>query len=101
MDINLCVLPGDGIGPEIVEQALKVLNKVADKFDHKITVTEALMGGAAIDAHNNPLPQETIDKAKAADAVLLGAIGGPKWDNIEKSIRPERGLLGIRKALLI
>lgn len=99
MDINLCVLPGDGIGPEIVEQALKVLAKVADKFNHNVTTTEALMGGAAIDAHNNPLPQETIDKCKASDAVLLGAIGGPKWDNIEKSIRPERGLLGIRKAL--
>ena len=99
MDIKLCVMPGDGIGPEIVEQALKVLNKVADKFGHNISIETALIGGAAIDAHGTPLPQETIDKCKAADSVLLGAIGGPKWDNIEKSIRPERGLLGIRKAL--
>lgn len=99
MDIKLCVMPGDGIGPEIVEQALKVLHKVADKFGHNISTENALIGGAAIDAENTPLPQDTIDKCKAADAVLLGAVGGPKWDNIEKSIRPERGLLGIRKEL--
>jgi 3-isopropylmalate dehydrogenase len=99
LDIKLCVMPGDGIGPEIIEQALLVLNKVAEKFGHTITTEEALIGGAAIDAENTPLPQETIDKCKSADAVLLGAVGGPQWDNIEKSIRPERGLLGIRKEL--
>ena len=99
MDLNICVLPGDGIGPEIIEQAVVVLEKVCAKFGHKLTLDEAQIGGVAIDAHNTPLPQETIDKCLASDAVLMGAIGGPKWDKIDKSIRPERGLLGIRKAL--
>jgi len=99
VDIKLCVMPGDGIGPEIVEQALAVLDKVANKFGHQISTENALIGGVAIDAENTPLPQATIDKCKAADAVLLGAVGGPKWDTIDKAIRPERGLLAIRKEL--
>lgn len=99
MRFTICVLPGDGIGPEIVAQGLAVLHKIGEKFGHEFATTEALIGGAAIDAVNNPLPKETVDACKAADAVLLGAVGGPKWDNIEKSIRPERGLLGIRKEL--
>ncbi|HCT85724.1 MAG TPA: 3-isopropylmalate dehydrogenase [Candidatus Margulisbacteria bacterium] len=99
MNIKLCVLPGDGIGPEIIKQALKVLKKIEIQYKHTFTTTNALIGGAAIDAFNTPLPQETIEKCKQSDAVLLGAVGGPKWDSIEKSIRPERGLLGIRKEL--
>lgn len=99
MDIKLCVMAGDGIGPEIVKEALNVLDKVAVKFKHNISIEEALMGGIAIDATGEPLPQETIDKCKAADAVLLGAVGGSKWDNLPRSKRPETGLLGIRKAL--
>ena len=99
MEFNICTLPGDGIGPEIVEQAVLVLDKVAEKFGHTFNYNEAQIGGAAIDAEGTPLPQATIDACKASDAVLMGAIGGPKWDNIEKSIRPERGLLGIRKEL--
>jgi 3-isopropylmalate dehydrogenase len=92
-------MPGDGIGPEIIAQARKVLDAVGAKFGHEFTITEALIGGAAIDATGGPLPEETVKACQAADAVLLGAVGGPKWDTIEKSIRPERGLLGIRKAL--
>ncbi|MDD7983583.1 3-isopropylmalate dehydrogenase [Lentisphaera marina] len=99
MDLKICVLPGDGIGPEIIEQAVVVLEKVCEKFGHNLTLDEAIIGGASIDAHNTPLTQDTIDKCLASDAVLMGAIGGPKWDKIDKSIRPERGLLGIRKAL--
>lgn len=96
---RICVMPGDGIGPEVAAQAVKVLEAVAAKSGFGVELSEALIGGAAIDAVGNPLPAETVSKCQAADAVLLGAVGGPKWDNIEKSIRPERGLLGIRKAL--
>ena len=99
MNIKICVMPGDGIGPEIIAQARKVLDAVGTKFGHEFTITEALIGGAAIDATGGPLPEDTVKACQAADAVLLGAVGGPKWDIIEKSIRPERGLLGIRKAL--
>ena len=99
MQKNIVILPGDGIGPEIMAQGEKVLEKIGKKFGHEFKVSYHLIGGAAIDAQNNPLPKATVDACKAADAVLLGAVGGPKWDNIEKSIRPERGLLGIRKEL--
>src|SRR6056297_3030123 len=99
MNIKICVMPGDGIGPEIIAQARKVLDAVGKKFGHEFEISEALIGGAAIDATGGPLPEETVTACQAADAVLLGAVGGPKWDTIEKSIRPERGLLGIRKAL--
>ncbi len=99
MRISLCLLPGDGIGPEIVPQAVKVLERIAQKYDHEFFFAEALIGGAAIDAVGTPLPVDTVEKCKEADAVLLGAVGGPKWDGIEKDIRPERGLLGIRKEL--
>jgi len=96
---HIVILPGDGIGPEIMAQAERVLAKVGAKFGHEFTTSRELIGGSAIDAQNTPLPQRTIDACKQADAVLLGAVGGPKWDAIEKSIRPERGLLGIRKEL--
>lgn len=96
---KIVLLKGDGIGPEIVTQAVKVLNRAAEKFGFGITYDEALLGGSAIDATGEPLPQETIDKCKAADSTLLGAVGGPKWDNMPGNLRPEAGLLGIRGAL--
>ena len=99
MTKNVLVLPGDGIGPEIVEQAVKVLELVNTQDSLGLTIDEALLGGAAIDAHGNPLPEETMAKAKAADAILLGAVGGPKWESLDMAIRPEKGLLGIRSEL--
>ena len=99
MKYKIAVVPGDGIGPEVVNEAIKVLNKIGDKFGHEFTYTELLAGGAAIDACGKCLPQETIDAAKASDAVLLGAVGGPKWDNLPGDERPERALLGLRKEL--
>ena len=99
MRINMCLLPGDGIGPEIVTEAVKVLEKIAAKFDHEFYFAEALLGGAAIDATGEPLPKDTLIKCKEADAVLLGAVGGPKWDHLGAAQRPEKGLLGLRKEL--
>lgn len=99
MEYQLAVIPGDGIGPDIIEQALLVLNKVGDKFGHTFQCKTVLAGGAAIDATGGCLPQETIDICKASDAVLLGAVGGPKWDTLPGDQRPERALLGIRKEL--
>ena len=97
--MKICLLPGDGIGVEIVDAAVEVLDAAAKKFGFDIEYDKQLIGGCAIDATGVPLPEATIASAKAADAVLLGAVGGPKWDNVEPSIRPEKGLLGIRKAL--
>jgi len=97
--MKICVMPGDGIGREIVAQALRVLDKVTEKFGTAFEIEEALIGGCAIDATGSPLPEATVKLCQAADAVLLGAVGGPKWDSIDPAIRPERGLLGIRKAL--
>ena len=96
---KITLLKGDGIGPEIVNQAVKVLDKAASKFDFTVTYDEALLGGCAIDATGVPLPEETIAKCKASDSVMLGAVGGPKWDNQPGNNRPEAGLLGIRGAL--
>lgn len=96
---NIGVIKGDGIGPEIVDEAIKVLNAVAKKENIEFIYKEYLMGGAAIDATGVPLPEETINGAINSDAVLFGAIGGPKWDNLPREKRPETGLLGIRKAL--
>ena len=98
MNKHICVLPGDGIGPEVTTQALRVLDAVGRKFGHTFTRQEALIGGAAIDAIGVPLPEETLKACREADAVLLGAVGGPKWDNLPDN-RPETGLLGIRKEL--
>lgn len=99
MTKNIAVIKGDGIGPEIVNEAMKVLDKVAEKYGHTFNYTQVLMGGIAIDEKGEPLPQETIDKCLASDSVLLGAVGGPKWDKGEGKMRPEAGLLGIRGAL--
>ena len=99
MEYKLAVIPGDGIGPDVVEQTLLVLDKVGEKFGHTFHYQKVLAGGCAIDATGACLPQETIDVCKAADAVLLGAVGGWKWDNLPGDQRPERALLGLRKAL--
>ncbi|HOV41032.1 MAG TPA: 3-isopropylmalate dehydrogenase [Oscillospiraceae bacterium] len=96
---NIAVIKGDGIGPEIVTQAQLVLDKVGEKFGHKFNYTDVLMGGCAIDATGVPLPQETVDVCLKSDSVLLGAVGGPKWDTLPGKLRPEAGLLGIRGAL--
>lgn len=98
-DFKIAVIPGDGIGVDITREALKVMNKVAEKYSVKLNFTEVKAGGVAIDACQNPLPQETLDICKASDAVLLGAVGGPKWDNLEGSKRPEKALLGLRGGL--
>ena len=99
MNKKIAVIKGDGIGPEIVTEAEKVLDKVGEKFGHKFEYTDVLIGGCAIDATGVPLPQETIDTCRASDSVLLGAVGGPKWDTLPGNLRPEAGLLGIRGAL--
>ena len=99
MEKNITLLRGDGIGPEIVDSAVAVLEVIAEKFGHTFTFTPYLIGGAAIDATGNPLPQETVDGCLAADSVLLGAVGGPKWDTLPANLRPEKGLLGIRAAM--
>ena len=96
---KITLLRGDGIGPEIVGEAVKVLDAASKKFGFTVQYTDALMGGCAIDATGVPLPQETIDKCLASDAVLLGAVGGYKWDTLPGNLRPEAGLLGIRGAL--
>ncbi len=103
MNKNIAVIKGDGIGPEIVTEAMKVLDKVAEKFGHTFTYEQLLMGGCSIDANGVPLTDETIEKAKAADAVLMGSIGGDTntspWYKLEPSLRPEAGLLKLRKSL--
>ena len=103
MKRKIALIPGDGIGPEIVKEAKKVLDKVCEVYGHEFVYEELLLGGASIDAHGVPLTQETIEKAKSSDAVLMGSIGGDaktsSWYQLEPSKRPEAGLLGIRKAL--
>jgi 3-isopropylmalate dehydrogenase len=99
MKAQIAVLPGDGIGPEVVAEALRVLAAVGKKFGHGFETTEALLGGIAIDRTGTALPDETVRVCQAANAVLLGAVGGPKWDDPKAAVRPEQGLLGIRKAL--
>ncbi len=96
---NISIIKGDGIGPEIVDEAIKVLNVVGKKFDINFNYKEYLMGGCAIDATGNPLPQETIDGVLNSDACLFGAIGGQKWDNLPRELRPESGLLRFRKEM--
>jgi 3-isopropylmalate dehydrogenase len=96
---NITLLPGDGIGPEVISESVKVLNAVAEKCDFTLEYTEQNAGGAAIDAHNDPMPDSVVEACKASDAVLLGAVGGPKWDHLTGALRPESGLLKIRKEL--
>jgi len=96
---KVLVLPGDGIGPEIVHEAEQVLSLINDSFSLGLEIDQGLIGGAAIDAHGKPYPEETHAKAKASDAILLGAVGGPKWDQLDTAIRPEKGLLAIRSQL--
>ena len=95
--MKICVLPGDGIGPEIMAEAVRVI----EALDLKVELEEALLGGAAVDATGDPYPEATRKLAREADAVLLGAVGGPKWDSLPREQRPERGLLGIRKDLCL
>jgi 3-isopropylmalate dehydrogenase len=96
---HILILEGDGIGPEIVKEARKVLDVVNAKFDLGLTFENELMGGCAIDVHGVPLADSTLERARQADAILLGAVGGPKWDKLDRSIRPEKGLLKIRSQL--
>ncbi len=99
MQANIVLLPGDGIGPEIVSEAVRVLGAVSDKYGHTFSFTEHLMGGCSIDKYGSSLTDETLADCQASDAVLLGAVGGPKWDDPMAKDRPERGLLALRKGL--
>jgi 3-isopropylmalate dehydrogenase len=99
MNYNIALLRGDGIGPEIVDSAVRVLDAIGEKFGHKFNFSPFLAGGCAIDEYGIPLPEETVRGCKESDSVLLGAVGGPKWDTLPGHLRPERALLGIRSAL--
>jgi 3-isopropylmalate dehydrogenase len=99
MKANIVLLPGDGIGPEVVGETVRALDVIAGKFGHTFTYAERLMGGCSIDKFGSSLTDETLADCKAADAVLLGAVGGPKWDDPKAKDRPERGLLALRKGL--
>jgi 3-isopropylmalate dehydrogenase len=97
--LTIALLPGDGIGPEVVAEGVRVIRAVAERWDHAIEMREGLIGGCALDARGTPLPLETIELCRSADAVLLGAVGGPRWDNPDARQRPEQGLLGLRREL--
>ena len=99
--LTIALLPGDGIGPEVIAEGVRVLRAVAERWDHALELREGLIGGCALDARGSPLPPETIELCKSADAVLLGAVGGPRWDNPDARLRPEQGLLGLRKELQV
>jgi 3-isopropylmalate dehydrogenase len=99
MRYRIAVIPGDGIGPEVIAQSLKVLDRVSEKFNHTFEYIQLLAGGCAIDATGKPLPEETLEACKKSDAVLLGAVGGYKWDTLPGHLRPERALLGLRSGL--
>ena len=99
MEFNIALVPGDGIGPEIVGSTVKVMDAVASRFQHTFHYTTYLAGGCAIDEFGEPLPKVTVDGCLASDSVLLGAVGGPKWDHLSGNSRPEKALLGLRKAL--
>ncbi len=99
MRAKIVTLPGDGVGPEVTAQAAAVLNRIADCFGHVFEFEEALIGGCAIDTSGQPLPEETLARCRRADAALLGAVGGPKWDDPHAAVRPEQGLLDLRRAL--
>ena len=97
--LTIALLPGDGIGPEVVAEGVRVLRAVGERWDHAIELREGLIGGCALDACGTPLPPETLELCRAADAVLLGAVGGPRWDDPDARQRPEQGLLGLRREL--
>jgi 3-isopropylmalate dehydrogenase len=99
MNYNIAVIPGDGIGPEVIRETVKVLDRIADKFGHKFSYQELLAGGVAIDQTGKALPEDTLSACKSSDSVLLGAVGGWKWDDLPGDKRPETALLGLRKAL--
>jgi 3-isopropylmalate dehydrogenase len=99
MHARIALCPGDGIGPEVLDEARKVLDAIAQRYEHKVSYTEHLIGGAAIDATGTALPEETYQGCAEADAVLLGAVGGPRWDDPKATVRPEQGLLAIRQRL--
>jgi len=99
MDFKIAVIKGDGVGPEIVDEGIKVLNKIGEKYNHKFEYEYVLGGGSAIDETGEPLPDETLEVCKSSDAVILGAVGGPKWDKLEGNVRPEKGLLKLREGL--
>src|SRR5882757_11483976 len=99
MNLSVLILPGDGIGVEVTREAVKVLRHVAEAGGHKLSLSEGLLGGIAIHRTGGPFPEETRQLALAADATLLGAVGSPEFDNAPPAKRPEKGLLGIRKAL--
>lgn len=101
MEKNIALIPGDGIGPDVVAEAVNVLNTVASKFGHKFNYETVTAGGCAIDKFGQPLPQEELDKCLKSDAVLLGAVGGPKWDNLPSELRPEKALLGLRGGMKV
>jgi 3-isopropylmalate dehydrogenase len=99
MEFNILVLDGDGIGPEVVAQGVRVLSTTGKRLGHRFNYTYHAIGGAAIDTYGNPLRNETIAEAKNSDAILVGAVGGPKWDDPKATVRPEQAILGLRKAL--
>ena len=98
-EYKIAVIRGDGIGPEIVDASIKVMNRIAEKYNHKFEYVDVCMGGCAIDKFGDPFPDSELQKCLNSDSVLLGAVGGPKWDNVESSKRPEKGLLKIRKEM--
>ena len=99
MEKNIVVIKGDGVGPEVVDKAIDVLNRVAEKYSHKFNLEYVDMGGVSIDKHGIPLTDENLDKCKKCDSILLGSVGGPKWDKVAPENRPESGLLKLRKEL--
>lgn len=99
MNYNIAVIPGDGIGPEVIDESIKVLNKIGEKYNHTFELEFLQAGGCAIDSMGTPLPEKTLERCKESDAVLLGAVGGTKWDNPNAKIRPEQALLGLRGGL--
>jgi 3-isopropylmalate dehydrogenase len=101
MEKNIALIPGDGIGPDVVAEGVNVLNAVAKKYGHKFNYKTVIAGGAAIDKWGKPLPQDQLDICLNSDATLLGAVGGPKWDNVDPSIRPEKALLGLRGGMKV
>ena len=99
MKVSIAVLPGDGIGPEVINESIKVLEAIGNRFNHVFEIESGRVGGNAIDDYGTPLPQETIDICNDSDAILFGAVGGPKWDDPNADVRPEDGILAIRKSL--